>query len=239
MKVCLISAPTANQLHKAVGETEAARMMGELAPVGVLSLAAVLEARDLRPEVVDLNRVYYSWLQGSDCSSTDFCSLAAEYLATRDFDFFGFSTVCSSYPLTLRIASEVKRRRRDSVIVLGGPEASVVDVATLRAFPEINLIVRGEAEHTLPELVDALARGESLARIPGVTFRNDQEITRNPDAPLVMDLDALPFPAFHLFPDVRFCRHFPLELGRGCPFSCTFCSTNDFFRRRFRLKSPE
>jgi len=29
-----------------------------------------------------------------------------------------------------------------------------------------------------------------------------------------------------------------LELGRGCPFACTFCSTNDFFRRRFRLKSP-
>ncbi|HYX68999.1 MAG TPA: radical SAM protein, partial [Terriglobales bacterium] len=53
-----------------------------------------------------------------------------------------------------------------------------------------------------------------------------------------LDLDSLPFPAFHLFPDVRFCRHFPLELGRGCPFACTFCSTNDFFRRRFRLKSP-
>jgi Radical SAM superfamily len=31
----------------------------------------------------------------------------------------------------------------------------------------------------------------------------------------------------------------PLELGRGCPFACTFCSTNDFFRRRFRVKSPQ
>jgi hypothetical protein len=30
-----------------------------------------------------------------------------------------------------------------------------------------------------------------------------------------------------------------LELGRGCPFACTFCSTNDFFRRNFRLRSPE
>src|SRR5437660_4516521 len=30
-----------------------------------------------------------------------------------------------------------------------------------------------------------------------------------------------------------------LELGRGCPFACTFCSTNDFFRRNFRLHSPE
>jgi hypothetical protein len=45
MKVCLISAPTANQFDgRAVGEAEASRIMGELAPVGILSLA-VLEAK--------------------------------------------------------------------------------------------------------------------------------------------------------------------------------------------------
>jgi len=241
MKICLISAPTANKFdHQAVGEMEAARIMGELAPVGVLSLAAVLEAKGLKPEVVDLNRVYYSWLQESNRHKTDFCSFAGDYFARRDFDFYGFSTVCSSYPVTLRIAGEVKRAHRKSVVVLGGPQASVVDISTMRAFPFIDLVVRGEAEHTLPELVDALAADSSLATIPGITFRRneDGEIVRTQAAPLVSDLDALPFPAFHLFPDVRFCRHFPLELGRGCPFSCTFCSTNDFFRRSFRLKSP-
>jgi radical SAM superfamily enzyme YgiQ (UPF0313 family) len=241
MKVCLISAPTSNQFDgRVVGELDAARIMGELAPVGILSLAAVLEARGLQPKVVDLNRVYYTWLQDARRNQADFCSFAGDYFAVRDFDLFGFSTVCSSYPLTLRIAAEVKRAHPESVVVLGGPQASVVDVATMRAFPWIDLIVRGEAEQSLPELVDALTRGSSLAAIPGITFRRDDdgEIVRNPDAPLILDLDALPFPAFHLFPDVRFCRHFPLELGRGCPFSCTFCSTNDFFRRRFRLKSP-
>jgi radical SAM superfamily enzyme YgiQ (UPF0313 family) len=240
MKVCLISAPTANQFDSlAVGEADAARIMGELAPVGILSLAAVLEARGLRPEVVDLNRVFYSWLQGPRRDQVDFSRFAADCFAGRGFDFFGFSTVCSSYPLTLRIASAVKRAHPESVVVLGGPQASVVDVSTLRAFPAIDLVVRGEAEQTLPELVDALTRGSSLAPIQGITFRQGGEIVRNPEAPLVSDLDALPYPAFHLFPDVRFCRHFPLELGRGCPFACTFCSTNDFFRRRFRLKSPE
>src|ERR1041385_1252345 len=238
MKICLLSAPTANQLHAALGEMEAARMMGELARVGVLSLAAVLEAEGLQPEVVDLNRVYYNWVREPDHGKSDFCSYAENYFAARDFDLFGFSTVCSSYPLTLRIADAVKRVHPESVIVLGGPQASVVDVATMRAFPSIDLILRGEAEQTLPELVDALAHQRPLTAVPGLTFRQDQQIVRNPDAPLVMDLDALPFPAFHLFPDVRFCRHFPLELGRGCPFSCTFCSTNDFFRRRYRLKSP-
>jgi radical SAM superfamily enzyme YgiQ (UPF0313 family) len=243
MKVCLISAPTANQFDgRAVGEAEAARIMGELAPVGILSLAAVLEAKGLQPEVVDLNRVYYDWLQQSNRSNAeaDFCSFAGDYFASRDFDIFGFSTVCSSYPVTLRIASEVKRAHPRSVVVLGGPQASVVDVSTLRAYPSIDLVVRGEAEQTLPALVDALSGDGALAAIAGITFRRDEdgEIVRNPAAPLVADLDALPFPAFHLFPDVRYCRHFPLELGRGCPFSCTFCSTNDFFRRNFRLKSP-
>jgi radical SAM superfamily enzyme YgiQ (UPF0313 family) len=240
MKVCLISAPTVNQFAgRAVDEMDAARIMGELAPVGVLSLAAVLEAKGLQPEVVDLNRVYYSWLQAPDRDKTDFCHFAGAYLAGRDFDMFGFSTVCSSYPLTLRIAAEVKRARGESVVVLGGPQASVVDITTMRAFPFVDLVVRGEAEQTLPELLDALGGRGTLAAVPGITFRHEGEIVRSPEAPLVLDLDALPFPAFHLFPDVRFCRHFPLELGRGCPFACTFCSTNDFFRRRFRLKSPE
>ncbi|HEX4603268.1 MAG TPA: radical SAM protein [Candidatus Angelobacter sp.] len=244
MKVCLISAPTANQFDRsAVGETDAARIMGELAPVGVLSLAAVMEAKGLHPEVVDLNRVYYSWLRHSNHHKTDFCGFAGNYFAGPDFagfDFFGFSTVCSSYPVTLRIAAEVKRSHKNSVVVLGGPQASVVDVSTLRAFPFIDLVVRGEAEQTLPDLVDALSGSGDLSALPGITFRKNKagEIVRNPNAPLVSDLDALPFPAFHLFPDIRFCRHFPLELGRGCPFACTFCSTNDFFRRSFRLKSP-
>ncbi|HEY6348181.1 MAG TPA: radical SAM protein [Candidatus Angelobacter sp.] len=243
MKVCLISAPTANEFDaRAVGEVDAARIMGELAPVGILSLAAVLETQGLQPEVVDLNRVYYEWLQDSDRSKsnqTDFCRFAGEWFVESDFDFFGLSTVCSSYPLSIRLAGELKRLHPESVVALGGPQASVVDVSTMRAYPFVDVVVRGEAEQSLPQLLDAMTTCRSLDAVPGVTFRRGGEVLRNPDAPLVLDLDSLPFPAFHLFPDVRFCRHFPLELGRGCPFACTFCSTNDFFRRRFRLKSPE
>ncbi|HEY6249842.1 MAG TPA: radical SAM protein [Candidatus Angelobacter sp.] len=244
MKVCLISAPTANEFDsRAVGEADAARIIGELAPVGILSLAAVLEAQGLHPEVVELNRLYYEWLQTPKGSHSapkmDFCRFAGAWFAERDLDFFGLSTVCSSYPLTIRIAAELKRLHPESTIVLGGPQASVVDISTLRAYPFIDLVVRGEAEQSLPELVDALAGRRSLAEVQGITFRRGGEVLRNPDAPLILDLDSLPFPAFHLFPEIRFCRHFPMELGRGCPFACTFCSTNDFFRRRFRLKSPE
>src|SRR5712691_1032958 len=168
--------------------------MGELAPLGILSLAAVLEAKGLQPEVVDLNRVYYDWRQKSNQKETGFCSFAGAYFAGRDFDFFGFSTVCSSYPLTLRIAAEVKRLHPESVVALGGPQASVVDISTMRAYPFIDLVVRGEAEQTLPDLVDALAGQSSPAAVPGITFRRNKDIVRSPDGPLVLVLDALPFP---------------------------------------------
>jgi radical SAM superfamily enzyme YgiQ (UPF0313 family) len=115
----------------------------------------------------------------------------------------------------------------------------VVDVATLEAFPFVDLIVRGEAEETLPRLIEALAGNRNLAPIRGITYREGATVVRSPEAPLIEDLDSLPLPAFHLHGGMKSCGFIPLELGRGCPFACTFCSTNDFFRRRFRLKSSQ
>jgi len=239
MRVCLVGAPTAHEFDDcAMGEADALRAIAEHAPLGVLSLASVLEERGLHPEVVDLNRLYYDFRRKNDKNENDFSRFAASYFRRRQFDFVGFSSVCSSYPITLRIACEVKSQNPDSVVAFGGPQASAVDVATLEAFAPIDLVVRGEAEQTLPELLEAVREGRLPDDVPGITFRRDGKIVRTPDAGGITDLDTLPFPAFHLIPDMAMCRFMPLELGRGCPFSCTFCSTNDFFRRRFRLKSP-
>jgi radical SAM superfamily enzyme YgiQ (UPF0313 family) len=241
MKVCLISAPTTNDFDDLeIAESDAIRTIAEHAPLGILCLAAVLEQHNLQPEVVDLNRLYYDWLRSEESRTekTDFCTYAASYFESLSFDFYGFSTICSSYPLTLRLAGEVKRLHQDACIVLGGPQASVVDVQTMNAFPFIDFIVRGEAEITLPALLDALAGSQPYSAIAGITYRQENEVVRNSNAPVIEDLDCLPFPAFHLYPYMKASDYVPLELGRGCPFACTFCSTNDFFRRRFRLKSP-
>ena len=239
MKVCLVGAPTAHEFDdRAMGEADALQAIAEHAPLGVLSLAAVLEERGLHPEVVDLNRLYYDFRRNNESNESDFSRFATSYFREREFDFVGFGSVCSSYPVTLRIACEVKRQQPASIVAFGGPQASAVDVATLEAYAPIDLVVRGEAEQTLPQLLDALAQGRLPDNVPGITFRRDGKIVRNPDAEGITDLDTLPFPAFHLLPDMGTCRFMPLELGRGCPFACTFCSTNDFFRRRFRLKSP-
>lgn len=242
MRICLISPPTLTAFtERQVAESEALRLVAEHAPMGILSLAGVTETKDCKPHVIDLNRLYYDYVAGRSCEDggADFFSYAVRHLEDLSFDVFGFSTICSSYPLTLRLARGVKEAHPGAKIVLGGPQASVVDEATMRAYSFVDYIVRGEAEESFPLLLDAIATGNGIATyIPGVTHRQGSEVVRNLNAPPIENLDSLPLPALHLYPRIRSCTYLPLEAGRGCPFACSFCSTNDFFRRRFRMKSP-
>jgi radical SAM superfamily enzyme YgiQ (UPF0313 family) len=238
MRICLIGAATVTDFGEDA-DAPRIRESAEHPPLGILTLAAILREQWPTPTVVDLNRLYYEYLSDTCAhAENDFCAYAASRIS-HGFDVIGLSTICSSYPLTIRLAERLKKAYPDTVIMLGGPQASVVDVPTLQAFPFVDLIVRGEADKTLPNLLHTGIRSCALALVPGITYRRGTSVVRNQDGPLVTDLDALPFPAFDLLPGMDKLSYFSLELGRGCPFSCTFCSTNNFFRRRFRLKSSE
>ena len=196
--------------------------------LGLLSLAAILAPRGIRTEIVDLNLFP---------DSRPLLDQALEaILATRP-DVVGFGSICSSYPFTLRLADAVKQVRADVIVIFGGPQASVVDQSTMLAFPCVDFVVRGEAEQSLPQLLDALSCQTSLSGIAGITYRRDRRILRNPNASPIADLDSLPLPLYGYYQDLDRRSLLPIEAGRGCPFACRFCSTNDFFRRKFRLKS--
>jgi radical SAM superfamily enzyme YgiQ (UPF0313 family) len=238
MRVCLISAATVTDFGEDA-DSERIRETAGYPPLGVLTLAAILREKSFTPAVVDLNRLFYEYLgDGNARAEDDFCAYAAGRIPAG-FDVIGLSTICSSYPLTIRLAERLKKAYPETTIMLGGPQASAVDVPTMQAFSFIDLIVRGEADETLPLVLRTGVRSPALALTPGITFRSGGSVVRNPEGPVVTDLDTLPFPAFDLQPGMDTLASFSLEMGRGCPFSCTFCSTNDFFRRRFRLKSPE
>jgi radical SAM superfamily enzyme YgiQ (UPF0313 family) len=235
--------------------------------VGILSLAAALRENGCEAHLVNLDLLFLNFLARENFSfqteyhpfqglavdsdrptkpapstSSHFFEAVAEHLKSLSFDIFGFGSICSSYPLTLRLAREVKRLNPNSLVILGGPQASVVDVATMRAFPFVDFVVRGEAERTFTVLLNYLSAGpggSQLEDIPGITFRNGADVIRNSNAPVIENLDDLPLPAFDLDPNLEDREAVHLEIGRGCPFACSFCSTNDFFRRNFRLKSSE
>jgi radical SAM superfamily enzyme YgiQ (UPF0313 family) len=240
-KICLVSIPTVTDFaDPAQFESAGLRASAGDIPLGVLTLAADLEAAGVTPEIVDSNSWYLDYLDSdARLQGLSYSHYAAEHLAARDADLYGFSTICNSYPITIQTAARLKELRPSAVNLLGGPQASAVDAATLRDFPFVDFILRGEADRSLPEFVTRLKEGRAPESTPGATYRAGGEVRRGPQPELVADLDALPTPAFHLYPGMPpVVRSLPLELGRGCPFGCTFCSTNDFFRRRFRLKSP-
>ena len=221
------------------------------AQLGVLTLAALLRRQGYDPFLVNLDDLFFEFVRSDEsrpsikrdaknggAPAESFFSFVVRHLPDQNFDVFGLSSICSSYPLTLRLADEIRRRSPHAKIILGGPQASVVDVATMQAYPCVDVIVRGEADDTFPVLLRLLERDDSgWGSIPGITFRCDDQVIRNHNAPVVEDLDRLPLPAFDLDSRIRDRGGIHLEIGRGCPFACTFCSTNDFFRRNFRLKS--
>lgn len=233
MQLCLITALT----HWTDGRQ--ARVMDlQDAPLGPLTLAAILGAQGAAVSLLDLDQEFAR--RDRAAGPEQFIRDTAARLAASPAGVFGFSTLCSSYPLTLRLTKLLKELRPESLIVLGGPQASVVDTATLNAFRHVDCILRGEADHSLPALLDALqCGGRHLHFVPGLSWRLGSSVQRNPDPPPVEDLDGLPLPAYELCEGLEIASCISLELGRGCPFACSFCSTNDFFRRRFRLKSPE
>ena len=241
MSVCLVTASTVAEFaDPAEIRSESVRNAARNPQLGILSLAAVLEACGESVRIVDLNCAYLDYFDShSMVAGSEFAEAAARIVTADDADIYGFSSICSSYPLTIRIAKVVKALRAESSILLGGPQASVVDLQTLSVFPFIDLILRGEAEQTMPQLLDELRGDRQLETVPGLSYRAGAAPHRNPNAPLINNLDSIPSPAYHLSQYLRGSTRASLELGRGCPFSCTFCSTNDFFRRKFRLRSPE
>src|SRR5215467_6370894 len=148
MNVCLVNAPTAAEFGSGIEiDSDVVRQITLEPQLGILSLAAVLEARGSSPEIVDLNRTYFQLADSAGITGLDdFAEVAAFAVAAKHADVCGFTSICSSYPLTIRIAKAVKAIRPECFMLFGGPQASVVDTETLAAFPFVDFILRGEAE---------------------------------------------------------------------------------------------
>jgi radical SAM superfamily enzyme YgiQ (UPF0313 family) len=241
VRICLVNTPTGTEFSDpSEYKNEIIRRESCLPQLGVLSLAAVTERLGCETTVYDPNRAFFHFADtAGETELGRFTEEAAHQIVAAEADVYGFGSICSAYPLTVRLARLVRALRPDATVVIGGPQASVVAESTLKAFPFVDFVLRGEAEETLPLFLEELMGSRRFEVVPGLVYRSVWGVQRNPDASIIIDLDGLPLPAYHLTQELRGARSASLELGRGCPFACTFCSTNDFFRRKYRLRSPQ
>jgi len=146
-----------------------------------------------------------------------------------------------SFPIVKRTAREVKRWRPGAPVIAGGIYVSLCPEETLRRSRDIDAVVIGEGDITAPRLVDALLNGGSPEGLAGVAMRDDSGTpVANLPAPHPEDLDALPLPAADLLPADHYVgagRRYILSRTRGCPRSCSYC-TSAYVKRDIRFRSP-
>lgn len=135
--------------------------------------------------------------------------------------------------------AELRLRCQEALIVGGGPHYSHTAEDALKNISELDVVVVGEGEHAMLELVKRYAPNcshEIFGDVAGIAFRSsDGKIIHTQKHRILPELDALPRPAWHLFPMSRYqgvmsagapYRAIGIMSSRGCPFLCSFCANS-------------
>lgn len=155
----------------------------------------------------------------------------------------GVTGYTPNVPQMLAVCRRTKEMDPSIVTVVGGYHATLCPEDFNTA--DVDVIVTGEGERTLPELLNALEAGVEPAEVAGLVYRRHSDQVHTEPRELLDNLDDSPPPARHLTEKYR-DRYFfqfwsspaPLETARGCPHKCKFCSVWVFHRSRCRFKSP-
>jgi anaerobic magnesium-protoporphyrin IX monomethyl ester cyclase len=152
----------------------------------------------------------------------------------------------ANFDSCFQMTALAKKISPDSLTILGGIHATVFDAKILEYVPSVDLIVRGEGEVTLQEILDIMETQQtpSFKNVLGITYRDGKKICKNAERPVIEDLDTLPFLSYDLLDmDKIEADSWPgcyaIHTGRGCSFPCHFCADKAIWNRYFRCKSPK
>ncbi len=138
----------------------------------------------------------------------------------------GTSSVTLNFPGAAEILQTVKRINPDIFTVMGGPHATFDAANTLQSYPKIDMVVMGEGERTIAELMACEFDPAAFSGIKGLAYRENGDIHMTETREFIEDINTLPLPARHLLPLSRYqALGFPISMitSRGCPYQCIFC----------------
>lgn len=223
-------------------------------PVGLCMLAAAVKREGLAEiAVFDVDKSFQktnglsftrqrshmeSFLSGVNDRDHGVWDLIMNVLRNFRPDIVGITSMTIQYASALRVAEIVKAWRSECLVIMGGAHANVMPRGMIE-WPSTDVVVKGEGEEALVELVRRRRAGVGgFADIDGVITKDYQE--RRDAPPLeVKDLDALPMPDRDALVDRESFSSEDMGLiisSRGCPYHCSYCSN---FSRKTRFRSVE
>lgn len=146
-----------------------------------------------------------------------------ESLWAAQADVYLFSCYIWNTEMILRLVRDLRKLRPEAVIGLGGPQVGYQGPDFLRGLPEVDVILTGEGEETVCDLLGRLSQGQPLGECPGILCREGGQVVATPKRP-PMEMDRLAF----AYPDLdRLGRRIVYyESMRGCPFACSYCTSS-------------
>lgn len=196
----------------------------DLIPIGLEYIAASIENAVEDVHIIDMELEHHSFKYFLDLFRPDLVGIAMS---------------ATDHNEGLRLAKIAKEN--DITTILGGYHPTLVPDELL-SHPQVDMVVRGEGEHTMKELVQK----DCPKSVLGVSYKEDGNVIHNEDRPMIEDLDSLPFPARHLrrhkYKNRMNNNGREMDVictSRGCWGRCSFCCEPVMNRSYQRFRSPE
>ncbi|MCX8181866.1 MAG: B12-binding domain-containing radical SAM protein [Candidatus Methanomethyliaceae archaeon] len=227
MKVVLVNPPTTASL-------ETVATLGLKAPpLGLAYIAAAIKKEGYDVSIIDSVALDISHHK------------LGEILQREHPDVIGVTSTTPTIYDAMKSVTIAKNVCPDSITIMGGCHITFLPEETMGECTSLDIGVIGEGEATVVDLLNAFEAKKPLSEVDGIVYRKDAKLVRTRPRRLIENLDDIPFPARDLLPLDRYTvlgeRH---RLGniltsRGCPFRCIFCSSSQFYGKRFRARSPK
>jgi len=232
MKIVLLY-PLWTGSYTGVNKYFARKAGGTFPPLTLALLAAIAQKQGHEVEIIDA--------EADKISPDDVVKMVMKKKA----DLIGMSGMSAFFHLSQSIAVDLKAKGEKAKICIGGPHITIVEEENFNKAFDYAFI--GDGEESWAKFLEVYSKNGSLDTVPGLMYRQGEEVIKNERVPINPDLDLIPRPAYdlldmskYIFGTLRGRLNFAtIQTIRGCPWKCIFCASDQLDTTRISKRSVE